>query len=122
MYTDSILHLFKTKHFFRRFAGHLLEKLLKNSYIKTYANKDLVFIDNVNKIGVVLNGGVYIKNHHIDNLSHPTLLHKATEGDILGFIEGDGGLTGNPLTWMITASHSDILVIDKSDFIELWNS
>lgn len=70
----------------------------------------------------MLNGAVYIKNHNIDNLSHPTLLHKATEGDILGFMEGDGGLTGDPLTWMITFSHSDILIIDKEDFLSLWNS
>jgi hypothetical protein len=36
-------------------------------------------------------------------------------------MEGDGGLTGDPLTWMITHCHCDILIMDKVDFIDLWN-
>jgi len=35
-YLDTILALFRHKHFFRRFKGEILQKFLRNAYIRTY--------------------------------------------------------------------------------------
>lgn len=47
----------------------------------SYDNNDIVFLDN--KIGIILNGNVIVKNHE-KNLLNPEISAKYNEGDILG--------------------------------------
>jgi hypothetical protein len=76
------------------------------------------------RIGVVLNGSVMIKNHPGSNLCKPRVLLKAVEGHIIGFREGEtcGNLTCDPLTWIIThGSITEIIWFKKHLFLKLWD-
>jgi len=55
-------------------------------------------------VGIVISGAAFVKNHPPSNLTKPRVLFKADEGTIIGFEEGEncGGLSTNPLTWIIT--------------------
>ena len=82
-------------------------------------DESLVFCHG--RIGIVLSGAILVKNHPMEDLSRPILLHKAMEGDILGFTEGDDGLTGDPLTWMIAfGNNTEVLFLEKDEFMALW--
>ena len=56
------------------------------------------------RVGVILNGSAFVKNHAGDNLCKPRVLFKATEGSIIGFSEGEncGGISVDPLSWIIS--------------------
>jgi|TARA_B110000285_G_C14847691_1_gene478416 hypothetical protein len=56
------------------------------------------------RIGIVISGAAFVKNHPATNLVKPRILYKADEGSIIGFEAGEncGGLSVNPLTWIIT--------------------
>lgn len=93
---------------------------MKKAKIQTYKDESLVFCNG--RIGIVLSGAILVKNHSMEDLSKPILLHKALEGSILGFMEGDDGLTGDPLTWMICyGSFTEVLWLEKNEFMDLWN-
>ena len=49
-----------------------------------------------------MTGSIDIRNHQNTNLLKPFKVHKAIEGDIIGFEKGDYGITVNPLTWMVS--------------------
>ena len=49
------------------------------------------------------------------------LFKKAIEGDIIGFKEGDNGVTCNPLTWLLaTEDNTEIIFMDLQKFADLW--
>jgi len=97
----TIIHLLKTKYFFRRFKRKQLETTLQDVKIQTYKRGEIVYLDQ--RVGVIVNGSVHVKNHPGHNLCTPRLLFKAKEGQVLGFGEGEmfGGTTVDPLTWLV---------------------
>ena len=82
-YTDTLLHLLKTKYFFRRFAPEFLQKHLRRATLRTYKKDDIVFLSK--SVAVLLCGSILVKNHPMDALHSPKLLFKAKEGDVLGY-------------------------------------
>ena len=47
-------------------------------------------------------GSAEVRLHNnYNNLLRPQVLKKAIEGDVLGFHEGDEGLTASPLNWIM---------------------
>ena len=119
-YPETLLHLLRTKYFFRRFSIDQLKKHLRSARLRVYKKDDIVFISR--SVAVILSGAILIKNHPMDDLSNPKLLSKAQEGDVIGFDEGDTGITADPLTWMVTFSdNTEVLIFTREEFKDLWN-
>jgi hypothetical protein len=74
---------------------------LQHAKVQAFDRDDIIFLNG--RVGVILNGSAFVKNHPGDNLCTPRILLKATEGNILGFSEGEncGGITVDPLSWII---------------------
>jgi hypothetical protein len=67
-------------------------------------------------------GSVEVRLHSNSNLMRPIIIKKATEGDIIGFSEGDGNVSASPLTWFISMqNNTEVIYIDQHDWTELWN-
>ena len=116
-YTRSLTILIHNKYFFRRFRKRILEEYLRNARIQSYMKNDVVYLNG--RVGVVLSGSAFVKNHHGSNLCKPRILFKATEGHVLGFADGEnfGGLTVDPLTWIITyGAQTEIIWFAKKEF------
>ena len=83
------------------------------------------------RIGIILQGAIEIRHHNkkpsIDNpdprtqrqsLLKPFTIHKAIEGDILGFDK----ISKNPLTWLISMQdETEVLLLNKKEFYSLFN-
>jgi hypothetical protein len=82
-YPDTLLHMLKSRYFFRRFDPENLRKHLKGKKLQVYNKNDIVFLDK--KVAVILCGAILVKNHAMDALDSPKLLFKAKEGDVLGY-------------------------------------
>ena len=44
-------------------------------------------------------GAIEVRRHTDTNPLKPYIVKKATEGEIIGFAEGDGNYSASPLTW-----------------------
>jgi len=101
-YEMSLTTLLHNKYFFRRFKKKILLTYLRNARVQSYMKNDVVYLNG--RVGVVLSGSAFVKNHHGANLTKPRILFKATEGHVLGFADGEnfGGLTVDPLTWILS--------------------
>jgi hypothetical protein len=51
----------------------------------------------------------------------PKPLSKFTEGDILGFAEGDNGKTQHVETWSVCMSQVEAIWMKRKDFAALWH-
>jgi hypothetical protein len=103
-YSLTILQLIRVKYFFRRFSQEHLRKYLEGATVQAHPKDDVIYLNG--RVGVVIHGSVIVKNHPGDNLCKPRSIMKAVEGCILGFAAGEncGGLTCDPLTWMVSSS------------------
>ena len=59
-------------------------------------------------VSIILDGLVESKYHEFENRI-PKPLSKFTEGDILGFVDGDDGKTSHVNTWSICKSHVEVI-------------
>jgi hypothetical protein len=121
-FSKTLKNILATKYFFRRFSKKQLVEYLKYGMLTSYLQGDVIFLKN--RIGVVVSGSVFVKNHPGHALSQPRILFKATEGHVIGFEEGEncGGLTTDPLSWMVShGKQTEIMWFDKEDFMTLWN-
>jgi len=94
-----------------------------NAKITAYVPGDLINIDK-DMIGIIVEGAVMIKTHPGSDLTKPVTLHKALEGNILGFTEGEsfGGITLDNLTWLIVhGTQTEVVWMKRIDFDKLWN-
>ena len=67
-------------------------------------------------------GSVEIRQHTDQNMMKPYVVKKAVEGDVIGFSEGDGNETGNPLCWLVSMQEqTEVVWIPKERWEELWN-
>ena len=83
------------------------------------------------KIGIILQGAIDVRHHnskpntdnpdprtHRQSLLTPFTIHKAIEGDILGFDK----ISKNPLTWFLAMQdETEVLLLNKKDFYSLFN-
>jgi hypothetical protein len=51
---------------------------------------------------VITSGSIIIAKHPNTATGPAQIIKKVVEGDIIGFDEGDGGLTANPLSWFLS--------------------
>lgn len=84
-----------------------------------YPKDALVF--KKDRIGVITSGQIMFCKHPNSCDGNPVIVKRAYEGDIIGFIEGDNGLTNNPLTWYITITdHTEVIFLQVEQFMSLW--
>jgi len=67
------------------------------------------------EIAVVLDGVVYMKSHS-ENILPPKLLAKYEQGDIMGFREGDSGLSSKVETWCVVRYPTEVAFFKPTDF------
>lgn len=72
---------------------------MQTAQVEFYEKDSLVFIKN--RVGVITSGAIIICKHPNTSTGPIQIIKKSVEGDIIGFDEGDGGLTANPLTWFL---------------------
>jgi hypothetical protein len=105
-YPKSIWTILENKSFFKRFAvlmpqnREVYERVIKQADVELYAKDQPIFLNN--RVGVVLMGSVEIRRHSNTSLMKPYIVKKATEGDIIGFAEGDANNSASPLTWHVS--------------------
>ena len=74
------------------------------------------------RVAIVTMGAVEIRRHNNKDLMKPYIVKKAIEGDIIGWAEGDSSYSSSPLTWLIAMQpDTEIVSMDKSSFMQLWN-
>lgn len=119
IYEKSILHILSTKSFFKRFTPDQLMECVSTARVAYYQKDELVFKQG--KVGVVTSGSLLICQHPHSPDGPTTLIKRAYEGDIIGFMEGDNGITCSPLTMIVTYDDAtEIVFLDKPAFIKLW--
>ena len=84
-----------------------------------YQNDELIFKDGM--IGVVTSGSLLICKHPNSPNGPTTLIKRAYEGEVIGFMEGDNGITCSPLTMIVTYEDAtEIVFLEKQAFKKLW--
>ena len=74
-----------------------------------------------NRVGVIISGAVDVRKHQNTNIMKPFKVYKATEGDIIGFAEGDEGMTCNPLTWLVAMQdYTEVIFFEPEPWEKLW--
>ena len=107
------------KPFFKRFkdiaspeSKKTYENMLRRVEIELYDKNQVVFLND--RIGVVSQGSIEIRRHKDTNLLKPFVVKKAIEGDILGFVEGDGNYSASPLSWLVSMQpDTEVVFISK---------
>jgi hypothetical protein len=118
-YEQCILKLLTTKSFFKRFSQEQLKSTMKNAAVDFYPKDAVVF--KKGRIGVITSGQVMFCKHPNSAEGRPYIIKKAFEGDIIGFFDGDDGLSASPLTWYITFTDAtEIVWLEPEKFKELW--
>ena len=93
--------------------------ILKDAQVEIYAKEQVIFCKD--RVGVVITGSIDIRNHQNTNLLKPFKVHKAVEGDIIGFERGDMGITVNPLTWMVSKQdYTEVAYFEIDQWEKLW--
>ena len=80
--------------------SEVYERVIKQADVELYAKDQPIFLND--RVGVVLMGSVEVRRHSNYALMKPYIVKKATEGDIIGFAEGDGNNSASPLTWFVS--------------------
>lgn len=74
-----------------------------------------------NRIGVVICGSIELRVHDKEDFLKPVAVRKVVEGDILGFSDGDGGISSCPLSWLVAMqTDTEVLFFEKKDFAKIW--
>ena len=69
---------------------------------------------------IILDGLIETKFHVFgDRIPKP--LNKFKEGDILGYVQGDGGKSSHVETWSVCRSVVEAIWMERSDFAALWH-
>ena len=85
--------------------------------VKHHAQGSIIFPDF--EVCIILEGVTQAKRHSFGQRI-PFLLSNPSEGDILGFVEGDGGLTSHVETWVSTLTDVEAIWMTRQDFHHLW--
>jgi len=118
-YEQCILSLLQTKSFFKRFTCEQLKLTMQTAVVEFYPKDSVVF--KKERIGVITSGQVMFCKHPNTAEGKPFIIKKAFEGDIIGFFDGDNGVSASPLTWYITFTDAtEIVWLEKDQFTELW--
>jgi hypothetical protein len=86
--------------------------------VRSYQSGAVIFVEE--KVKVILNGNVVLRNHSAD-LEAGKLLAHFTEGDILGSNQEkfDRKMTVYPDNWLMTTSPTEVIEMEKSEFEQL---
>ena len=88
---------------------------LQQTEVELYEKDQVVFLNN--RVGVIICGAIELRIHDKEDFLKPVLVRKALEGDILGFTEGDGGISSCPLSWLVSMqSDTEVIFFEKKDF------
>ena len=69
------------------------------------------------RIGVVTQGSIEVRRHNNKDLLKPFVVKKAIEGDIIGFVEGDGNSSASPLSWLVSMQpETEVAFFSKEDW------
>ena len=85
--------------------------------VRHYTVNQVVFPDS--EVFIILEGIVETKRHiYGERVPVPCNIYRA--GCVLGFDEGDGGVTSNVQAWSVCKSEVEAICMSQSDFRELW--
>ena len=86
--------------------------------LKVYKANEVIFVEE--KVCIILNGHVNLRNH-AEKLDAGTLQAHYREGDVLGSNDEkyDRKLTVHPDSWLLTTSPTEVLFLEKADFVRL---
>jgi hypothetical protein len=69
----------------------------------------------------VTTGSIIMRKHQNGAAVEPYLAKKLVEGDILGFADGDDGISLNPLSWFFSGQdNTEVVFLSEREFMELW--
>jgi len=93
---------------------------LARADVELYKKDQPVLLDD--RVGVVTMGSIEVRSHNIHNLLKPTVLNKATEGEILGSkLDTANNAMMSPLTWLISMQEqTEVVYFSQEDFKKLW--
>ena len=118
-YLESAARILKKVDFFKRLPEHIIEKFLPKMRLIEKKHGDLVFTEE-GKVLVILNGRTVLRQHDRNPLDHKTLA-SYTQGSIIGFDQGDEGMTSDCDVWISVASKFiQYVEIELPIFEKLW--
>lgn len=80
---------------------------------------DLVFTEE--KVSIVVNGRFILRRHEDGNGLEHKIIASYHKGSIIGFKEGDNGLTNDCNIWVVCAStKAEVIEVDRTTFNILW--
>lgn len=106
------------RSFFKRFRVEDLMKFLPKMKVRQHEADTCIFPDF--DVCIILDGLIETKFHVFgDRIPKP--LNKFKEGDILGYVQGDGGKSSHVETWSVCRSVVEAIWMERSDFAALWH-
>ena len=125
-FPKSIKTLLGHKPFFKRFVSlrtpqnqALFNKVLSNAEVELYRSDQPIFLRD--RIGVITMGSIEVRCHDGPDILKPYFTRKAIEGDVIGFEQGDDGVTSSPLTWLICKQDmTEVIYFSKEHWDLLW--
>ena len=95
-----------------------MEIALPRMQVRQFKTDNVIFPDN--EVIIILEGIVETKRHIFgERVPVPCNIYRA--GCVLGFDDGDEGVTSNVETWSVCKGDVETIVMDKRDFKQLWN-
>ena len=106
------------RSFFKRFKVEDVMNFLPLMKVRQHEPNSVIFPDF--DVCIILDGVIESKFHKFGERI-PKPLSRFTEGDILGFPEGDNGSTSHVETWSICKSQVEVIWMKREHFFKLWN-
>ncbi|CDW89030.1 tpr domain containing protein [Stylonychia lemnae] len=111
------LETMKNLKFLQNIPLDELENLIPKTTLKQVRLGDLIFVEE--KIVLVLNGRLILRVHEGPGLNHK-IVGQFSQGSILGFKQGDKGISCDSNSWIICASkEAFILEIDEKIYTKM---
>lgn len=116
-HATTIAEELTTRSFFKRFKTADIVKFLPMMKVKQHEIESVLFPDF--DVCIILDGLVESKFHNSGERI-PKPLAKYTQGDILGYLDGDNGSTAHVETWSICMSRVEAIWMSRENFHALW--
>jgi hypothetical protein len=94
-----------------------LKPFVKKMTVKQHSFNSFIFTEN--QVCILLSGSVEM-NYHTEKVNVVKPVGKFHVGDILGFKQGDRGMTTNVQAWAICTSAVEAIWMNPKDFAFLW--
>lgn len=112
-FEDDIIEELRTRSFFKRFTATDLKPFLSKMSVKQNSYGQYLF--PINQVCVLLAGAIEV-NYHEGSCAESHQIGRFQTGDIIGFAQGDGGITTNVQTWIVCISNVEAIWMDERDF------